>query len=172
MTDGNETLEARARRLGVLTSFTDVMGNEHLADPDALRAVLDAIGEPTAGPDPVRVAWDGGREGLDPGYHREVVEEDGAEFERLVISAPTRSFRADEDEFALTAFLPLYALRTANDWGVGSFTDLGRLRAFAAERGIDGVATLPLTAAFLDDPDQTPNSSCISSMGGPDWELP
>ena len=67
-------------------------------------------------------------------------------------NAPTRSFGADEEEFGTTAFLPLYALRTADDWGVGSYTDLGRLRRFAMERGIDGVATLPLTAAFLDEP--------------------
>ncbi len=136
----------------MLTSFTDVMGKVHAADPDALRAVLQEIGEPPSGPEPVRVVWDGGPEGLDPGYHRETVVTDGVEFERLVISAPTRCYGADEEEFSVTAFLPLYALRTADDWGVGSFTDLGRLRRFAAERGMAGLATLPLTAAFLDDP--------------------
>ena len=76
---------------------------------------------------------------MDFGYHRETVVEAGVEIDRLVISAPTRSFRADENEYSITAFLPLYALRTANDWGVGSFSDLCALRRFAAENGIDGL---------------------------------
>ncbi len=136
----------------MLTSYTDVKGVVHRAGPEALHAILDLLGPEIEGPEPVRVAWDGGPDGLEPGYHRETVREGDVEVERLVISAPTRSFGADDEEFSLTAFLPLYALRGAGDWGVGTFTDLGRLRVFAGERGFSGLATLPLTAAFLDEP--------------------
>ena len=104
MTEKDETLETRARRLGVQTSYTDVMGETHTADPEALAVILEEVGEPPAGPEPVRVVWDGGWERLEYGYHRETVTLDGEQVERLVICAPSRSFGADLDEFGITAF--------------------------------------------------------------------
>lgn len=49
------------------------------------------------------------------------------------------------------AFLPLHALRTARDRGVGDLGDLERLARWARERGGAFVGTLPLLAAFLGD---------------------
>ncbi|MEN8149324.1 MAG: 4-alpha-glucanotransferase, partial [Planctomycetota bacterium] len=57
-----EKLRARARRRGVLTSWTDVFGRDHEVAPKALEAVLDSLaaGEPAGVPiTPVAVAWDG-----------------------------------------------------------------------------------------------------------------
>jgi 4-alpha-glucanotransferase len=47
------------------------------------------------------------------------------------------------------AFLPLHALRTARDRGVGDLGDLERLALWTRERGGAFVGTLPLLAAFL-----------------------
>lgn len=49
-------------------------------------------------------------------------------------------------------FLPLYALRTKRGWGAGDLTDLEALATWTAGRGGGVVATLPLLAAFLDEP--------------------
>jgi 4-alpha-glucanotransferase len=89
------------------------------------------------------------------GYHRLHVDASGREFEALVIAAPRRAytpFGTDGDAAAWGAFLPLYALRTADDWGVGDFGDLESLASWVASLGGSFVATLPLLAAFLDMP--------------------
>ncbi len=48
------------------------------------------------------------------------------------------------------AFLPLHALRTEDDWGVGSYTDLARSARWVGGLGGGLVGTLPLYPAFLD----------------------
>ncbi|MFL5797362.1 MAG: 4-alpha-glucanotransferase [Actinomycetota bacterium] len=50
------------------------------------------------------------------------------------------------------AFLPLYALRTRGEWGVGSFGDLARLVRWMRSLGGSVVGTLPLLAQFLEEP--------------------
>ncbi|MFN7952114.1 MAG: 4-alpha-glucanotransferase [bacterium] len=47
---------------------------------------------------------------------------------------------------------PLFALRTGRSLGVGDFGDLGDLAEAVGRLGGDGVATLPILAAFLDEP--------------------
>jgi 4-alpha-glucanotransferase len=47
-------------------------------------------------------------------------------------------------------FAPLYALRSARNWGAGNFSDLAGLGAWAAGQGSQLVATLPLLAGFLE----------------------
>lgn len=49
-------------------------------------------------------------------------------------------------------FFPLYAFRSHNDWGCGTFNDLARLAEWIAPLGGSIVCTLPLLATFLDDP--------------------
>ena len=119
------------------------------------------------GLEPAYVAWDGrlpagvaGRvaledggeaapgEALPPGYHRLVG--DGGE-EALVVSAPARCFER-EDERGWGVFLPLYALRSERNWGVGDLTDLGALIDWTLGLGGDLVGTLPILAAFLEEP--------------------
>ncbi|HEY7213141.1 MAG TPA: 4-alpha-glucanotransferase [Thermoanaerobaculia bacterium] len=86
------------------------------------------------------------------GYHRLVVEHGGRSAETLVISAPSRCFTRDDDKPLWGVFLPLYALRTARSWGAGDFSDLETLAEWTAGLGGGMVATLPMLAAFLDEP--------------------
>jgi 4-alpha-glucanotransferase len=85
------------------------------------------------------------------GYHRRTVDADGRAEETLVISAPTRCFAGDGRPL-WGVFLPLYALRTARSWGAGDFSDFGVLAEWTAGLGGGVVGTLPLLAAFLDEP--------------------
>jgi 4-alpha-glucanotransferase len=90
-------------------------------------------------------------EELPPGYHQLAVKSGGRTGQARVISAPTRAF-AGAGRKLWGVFLPLYALRTARSWGAGDLTDLQALAEWTAGLGGHGVATLPLLAAFLDEP--------------------
>ena len=48
--------------------------------------------------------------------------------------------------------MPLYSLHTKRSWGAGDFSDLAELTEWTAAAGADVVGTLPLLAAFLDQP--------------------
>lgn len=85
------------------------------------------------------------------GYHRLSVEHGGRGAEAVVISAPTRCYTGDGKPL-WGVFLPLYALRTSRSWGAGDFSDLETLAEWTAGLGGGVVATLPLLAAFLDEP--------------------
>lgn len=92
--------------------------------------------------DAVEVASAAGPVRLPPGYHR-LETPDG---EALVVAAPRRAPVPTGRSWGV--FLPLYALRTGRDQGVGDLTDLERLLTWTAERGGSLVATLPLVATF------------------------
>jgi 4-alpha-glucanotransferase len=49
-------------------------------------------------------------------------------------------------------FCPLYSLASEKSWGAGDITVLNALVDFAENLGADAVGTLPLFAAFLDEP--------------------
>ncbi len=82
------------------------------------------------------------------GYHQLTLECEGSEDRSLVVSAP----RCPQARRGFGVFLPLYALRSASDWGVGSYGDLAELGRFARSAGASLVGTLPLYPAFLDEP--------------------
>jgi 4-alpha-glucanotransferase len=87
-------------------------------------------------------------EDLPLGYHRLEVEVGPSRARALVIAAPrTPGGRSDR---TWGVFLPLYAVRTSRDWGVGDLTDLGDLLEWTARAGGHLVATLPMLSAFLD----------------------
>ena len=67
-------------------------------------------------------------------------------------SRADRAYGPDKMMHTWGVFLPLYALRTARDWGIGDFTDLGNLIGWTQDRGGGIVGTLPLLAAYLDEP--------------------
>ena len=90
-------------------------------------------------------------EPLPPGYHRLAVDSSEERHEALVISAPSRCYEGPPDR-RWGAFLPLYALRSERSWGTGDLTDLGELIQWARSLGADTVGTLPMLAAFLDQP--------------------
>ena len=220
-----------ARQCRVQTSYYDVCGRRQGATPEALLAVLRALGAPVARPgdaaealralrqarwrrccEPVAVVWDGGpaalelrlpagrergvldcrleledgevrqwacdlaglrvlcgaavegvdyvaRElpipaGLAPGYHRLKLAMPGQECETLVVAAPRRAFglAAGDDGRVWGVFVPPYALRSARNWGAGDTGDLERFWEWVRGLGGDLVGTLPLLAAFLDQP--------------------
>jgi len=86
------------------------------------------------------------------GWHKLTVQWNGGGCESTVMSAPTRAYGPEKSMHTWGALLPLYAVRTARDWGVGDFTDLGNLIEWTQNRGGGIVGTLPMLAAFLDEP--------------------
>jgi len=91
---------------------------------------------------------------LPPGYHHLCVEGPGWEEEALLISAPARLEQARRT-WGIT--VPLYALRTRGDWGVGSYRDLASLAEWVEECGGGLAGTLPVCASFLDAPGSDPS---------------
>ena len=92
-------------------------------------------------------------QGLPPGYHRFTFEAKGRTAETLVIAAPRRAFSPpDENNRGWGAFLPLYGLKTQNDWGSGDYSGLGALVDWVVGEGGSLVGTLPLLPVFLDEP--------------------
>jgi 4-alpha-glucanotransferase len=87
------------------------------------------------------------KERLPFGYHTLRVRFGRVEAEATVISAPPRGTRPGRAK-AWGAFLPLYALRTERNLGVGDLTDLAELAGWIAGLGGGVLATLPLLAAF------------------------
>jgi len=84
-----------------------------------------------------------------PGYHRIEVEGPGVEASAVLVAAP-RSCPRPERGWGV--FTPLHALRSARDWGVGSYRDLGRLGAWVRQQGGVFAGTLPLLATFAREP--------------------
>jgi 4-alpha-glucanotransferase len=89
-------------------------------------------------------------EPLGLGYHRLQARIGRRDATATVIAAPVRAPRLREPTWGV--FAPLHALRSREDWGVGSFTDLERLQVWLRARGGGVLATLPMLAAFLDEP--------------------
>ncbi len=89
--------------------------------------------------------------GLPPGHHRLTVSAGGRTAEASVLAAPERAWEGDGGRL-WGVFLPLYALHTRASWGAGDLSDLRALADWTAGLGGGVVATLPLLAAFLDQP--------------------
>jgi 4-alpha-glucanotransferase len=97
---------------------------------------------------------------LRPGEHRLELQAGGghagaSEAESSLIVAPRRCFAPSDlghDRlWGLTA--QLYGLRSADDWGMGSFSELARLAEQAAELGAAALGVNPLHALFPARPD-------------------
>ncbi|HEY0514238.1 MAG TPA: 4-alpha-glucanotransferase [Thermoanaerobaculia bacterium] len=136
---------------GSVAYHLDLEGGERRAqvtDLDRLPATPPAGGLPFPGR---RLALP---EPLPSGYHRLTVELGGRTAESLIISAPTRCYgrEAGGGRPLWGAFLPLYALRTSRSWGAGDFSDLETLAEWTSGLGGGVVGTLPVLAAFLDEP--------------------
>jgi 4-alpha-glucanotransferase len=85
------------------------------------------------------------------GYHRLTLRSGSRQLKSLVIAAPRLAFRPPASR-QWGVFLPLYALRSGRGWGVGDFTDLQGLMAWAEREGAGFVGTLPMLASYLDQP--------------------
>ncbi|MFN4259623.1 MAG: 4-alpha-glucanotransferase [Gemmataceae bacterium] len=229
MTATESALANLARLYGVQSSYLDVGGQRCVASPEALLAVLQALGAPAANlaevPDalrqtrlglwrrglpPVAVSWEGRPtlvrvrlpatgtpstldctlrledgnvqhwhvqweelpftrettvagerfqvrvltlpEQLPWGYHKLTLEAGGQSWTATVIAAPEKAYSLPEGKKEWGAFVPVYALHTAQGWGAGSYSDLRSLVEWLGERGGTVVATLPLMASFLEVP--------------------
>jgi 4-alpha-glucanotransferase len=85
---------------------------------------------------------------IEPGYHRLIVEWPRARASALLIAAP----RCPPAARGWGLFLPLHAVRTERDWGVGSYPDMAELGEWVSEMGASMLGALPLYPAFLDPP--------------------
>jgi 4-alpha-glucanotransferase len=93
-----------------------------------------------------------GRRALPPGRHRLVVELPGADpLERPLLHAARRMVELRPEERSWGAFAPLYSLRPG-DGSSPTVADLGRLAHRLSADGAGIVGTLPILAAYLDEP--------------------
>ena len=92
---------------------------------------------------------------LPHGYHRLSLTGHGRE--TILIVAPEKCWLPDgvqQGQRYWGVSAQLYLLRSANNWGIGDFTDLRQLVEMASAAGADIVGVNPLHAMFLDDPEQ------------------
>jgi len=91
---------------------------------------------------------------LPAGYHQLHIEVGESRADALVIAAPRRTFQAvvPRGNQAWGVFAPVYALHSSQSWGGGDFGDLKSLMRIVRQRGGSLIGTLPLLAAFLDEP--------------------
>jgi 4-alpha-glucanotransferase len=82
------------------------------------------------------------------GYHRLLLEGPGIEANSLLVSAP---LRCPQPPRSWGTFLPLHALRTERDWGVGSYRELAELGEWLRDRGGAFHGVLPLFATTATD---------------------
>ncbi len=137
---------------GVQTSYRDVDHVRHRASLAALEAVVAALGvdpmehlgrelapasrpgPPADRPQTAGRARSAGRGAAPTGPHGPLAVMPGVEYPSWGV------------------FLPLHALRTRDDRGVGSFTGLAELYRWTVGLGGSTVGTLPLLAQFLGEP--------------------
>ena len=96
-------------------------------------------------------------EGLPLGYHTLCVEVGALKATTTVIGVPDRCHLPAPIEMGTPVWglsAQLYAVRSANDWGIGDFGDLVSLAEMAASRGASVIGLNPLHALFLDTPEQ------------------
>ena len=87
------------------------------------------------------------------GYHRLRLTSKSRTTHTWVFRAPAQTHPLREvSESGWGVFLPLYSLHTERSWGAGDFGDLAELAQWTASLGGDLLGTLPLLAAFLDEP--------------------
>jgi 4-alpha-glucanotransferase len=83
------------------------------------------------------------------GYHALSVESNHSDpIPSLLICAP----RCPQPSRGWGVFMPLHALRSDHDWGVGSYPDMASLGEWARSHGATMMGGLPLYPTFLDPP--------------------
>lgn len=87
---------------------------------------------------------------LPQGYHTLAWEASSARGTSLIISAPDRCYTGGDSHPEWGLFAPLYAVRSARDWGAGTYSDLLQLAAFVDRQGGSLVGTLPILPCFYE----------------------
>ncbi|HZD40354.1 MAG TPA: 4-alpha-glucanotransferase, partial [Terriglobales bacterium] len=87
------------------------------------------------------------------GYHRLRLRIGDHQLESALFSAPLQAYTPGQREGQRWGvFCPLYALKSALNWGAGDYSDLAALARFVAGLKGNAVGTLPMLASFLDEP--------------------
>lgn len=102
----------------------------------------------------VKVQWD---VKLPLGYHQLMIEVDDLKLQSLLICSPEKLETAQELQHSWGPFVPLYALRTGNEWGIGSLREMKLALEKCGEYGAKWLGTLPLLAVNLDPVDCDPS---------------
>lgn len=92
--------------------------------------------------------------GLARGYHRLTLDLYSGPSKMLLLSAPFRAYipPGGANSRMWGVFLPLYSLHSGRSWGAGDLYDLEALQHWVNGLGGRLAGTLPLLAAFLDEP--------------------
>ncbi len=87
------------------------------------------------------------------GYHRIHLRVGELDLESHLFAAPYHAYRQPESNSRRWGvFCPLYAAHSERSWGAGDVSDLAELARFVGGMKGQAVATLPMLAAFLDEP--------------------
>jgi 4-alpha-glucanotransferase len=86
------------------------------------------------------------------GYHELEVEFRNRTHNALVISSPVQTYSPPPGRRDWGVFLPVYALHSERSWGAGNFGDWEALFKWTCALGGKVMASLPLLAAFLEEP--------------------
>jgi len=88
------------------------------------------------------------------GYHQLTLNLPSGSQKMLIISTPHRAYQASPGPAGRSwgVFLPLYALCSKQSWGIGQLSDLKALLRWVHQLGGNIAGTLPLLAAFLEEP--------------------
>jgi 4-alpha-glucanotransferase len=86
------------------------------------------------------------------GYHALEISAGARTHRALVLSALIQSYAEPHARKRWGAFLPMYAAHSQESWGAGNFSDWERFSGWLGLQGGQVAATLPLLAAFLDQP--------------------
>lgn len=89
------------------------------------------------------------------GYHLLEIEAENFKTWQHLLAPPTALESPNTRTWG--PFLPLYALRSENDWGVGSFKELRQAGSFVREFGASWISILPLLAGDFDSTDCDPS---------------
>ena len=87
---------------------------------------------------------------LPHGYHTLRITLGDRTAETLIIAAPNKAPSPKTKSWGI--FMPLYAASTQRSWGIGDLGDMQSYRSWINTLGGGVVATLPLLAAFEDEP--------------------
>ncbi|HEX7096725.1 MAG TPA: 4-alpha-glucanotransferase [Acidimicrobiales bacterium] len=98
------------------------------------------------------------------GYHRLVVSDGARDAHALVISAPRQAWRPRGRARHFGVYAPVFALHRDGEPAPGHLAHLSQLLDWVVTHGGDTLLTLPLLAAFLDEPQEISPYSPISRV--------
>ncbi len=98
------------------------------------------------------------------GYHRLRAQTAERQSEALLVSAPAHLVQPPADSHAWGVFVPIYSLPAKAPETVGTFAQLAETAKLVRSLGGNCVGTLPLLAAFLDEPFEPSPYSPVSRL--------